>query len=35
MLFIFSFMDCGNMVETSMQTIEGVNTKNKLEVIDA
>ena len=28
-------MNCGNMVETSMQTTDGVNTNNKLEVIDA
>ena len=28
-------MDCGNMVEISMQTIDGVNAKRKLEIMDA
>ena len=28
-------MDCGNMVEISMRTIDGVNAKRKLEIMDA
>ena len=40
MLFIFLFMDCGNMFETSMQNTDGVDTKKKkkkknLDVINA
>ena len=31
----FFLMDCGNMVEISMRTIDGVNAKRKLEIMDA
>ena len=32
-LLLLLYMDCGNIVETSVQTIDGLNTKGKLEGI--